>query len=334
MRKYDRIDTVSLEAVAIGHKALKALHKSGNEKEVHSVFDRAIYISNGGAEFIKVIQDKEFISPMSILLGNSDDLTLSSIGAKKGTRVLFTKNSLITEDNAVSINLENARVWSRPKLGDKSPILSLEEVTLNLRIVRDVVYTCPSREGLVPLLENVELRGPMKVFLEPQEQSVSEKARPYIEQLMWGLLSGDLGTISERAGSILGLGPGLTPSCDDFLAGLILSLNFAGKAFFKNGEGPAGFFKKVAGEIFRLSKTKTTVYSRSLLSDARYGEGPEAAVNLIEGILTDNPDKTARYARTLVNMGGTSGADMATGIYYGVRFLVSRVETEALYEIA
>jgi hypothetical protein len=33
-------------------------------------------------------------------------------------------------------------------------------------------------------------------------------------------------------------------------------------------------------------------------------------------------------------MGASTGADMAVGIYYGVRYLVSRLETEALYEIA
>jgi len=332
MRESGGVKTVSLEAESIGHKALKALGNKGNQFEIQSVFDHAVYISCGRNELIKLIRNKDFIGPYSLLIKQQESAPMLALGFEKGERVLYDGGSLVAGD--IRIDLSHARVCKRERLSGKNPVLSADDIAFNLRIFRDVIYTYPGREGLVPLLENVDLRGPMKVFLEPQEDSVAERARPLIEQLMWGLFSGDLAAVVEKAGSILGLGPGLTPSCDDFLAGLLMSLNFAGKAFSKNGSGPVRFFKKAGDEILKLSKIKTTVYSRGLIGDARNGEGPLAAIGLIRSLVSGSPDDTVSSVRTLLGMGATTGADMAAGIYYGVRYLASRLETEALYEIA
>jgi hypothetical protein len=235
---------------------------------------------------------------------------------------------------SVRIGIARARIYKKDKLTSKKPLAGVESAALNLRILRDVIYTHPGREGLVPLLENVELRGPIKLFLEPLGDSVAETARPHIERLMWGLFSGDLGAVTDNAGVILGLGPGLTPSCDDFLAGLFLSLGFAGKSFYGSGDSRARFFKKAGDEILKLAKKKTTVYSVGLIDDARRGEGPRAATALIKSLLTGLPEETAASAKILLSMGATTGADTAVGIYYGVRFLISMREAEALYETA
>jgi glycosyltransferase-like protein len=143
---------------------------------------------------------------------------------------------------------------------------------------------------------------------------------------MWGLFTGDLAAVTEKAGAILGLGPGLTPSCDDFLAGLLMSLGFAGKAF-STDERAARFFKKAGDAIYRLSKQKTTIYSRGLIDDARHGEGPRAAISLIKCLVT-----TRRY--------GHGGEDLIMGatrgrmaVEYCGWYLVSRLET-GRYEIA
>ena len=332
MRKSGGVKRVLLEAESIGHKALKALGKTGNGCEIHSVFDHAVYISGGKNELLKLILNKDFINPRSILIKGHESARIGSLGFEKRERVLFDGKKLTS--GAVVIDISKARVLKKTRLPKNSTPVNTDETAFNLRLLRDVIYTCPGRAGLVPLLENVEQRGPMKVFLEPQGDSVSEKARPHIEQLMWGLYLGDLAAVSEKAGAILGLGPGLTPSCDDFLAGLLMSLNFAGKAFRGKAGDPANFFKKVGDAIFKLSKVKTTIYSRGLIDDARSGEGPLAAIGLIGSLVSAAPDDTIASAKTLIGMGATTGADMAVGIFYGVRFLVSRLETEAFIEIA
>ena len=334
MRESGGVNRISLEAESVGQKALKALGKSGGENEIHSVFDHAVYISSGKNELIKLIRNKDFINPCSILIKQQESAPMTSLGFEAGERVLWDGGSLDVGSGAIRIDLSRARVYKKERLLRKNPRLGADTIAFNLRIMRDVIYTFPGREGLVPLLEDVELKGPMKVFLEPQGESVAEIARPHIEQLMWGLFTGDIRTVTEKAGAILGLGPGLTPSCDDFLAGLLMSLGFAGKSFYGKDEAAARFFKKAGDAIYRLSKRKTTIYSRGLIDDARHGEGPRAAISLIKCLVTGTPEDTAAAAKTLIQMGATTGADMAVGIFYGVRYLVSRLETEALYEIA
>lgn len=333
MRMSQGINTVSLEAESIGEKALKALGKKGGRFEIHSVFDHAVYISCGG-EFIKLIRNNNFLSPRSILIKTEESAPMSALGFEKGARASYDDGALDIGAGSVRIGLSRARVYKKEKLASKRPLVGVQSAALNLRILRDVIYSHPGREGLVPLLESVELRGPMKLYLEPLGGSVAETARPHIERLMWGLFSGDLGAVTDNAGAILGLGPGLTPSCDDFLAGLFLSLGFAGKSFYGNGGGRARFFKKAGDEILKLAKEKTTVYSLGLIDDARSGEGTLAATGLIKSLVTGSPEDTASSAKMLLRMGATTGADTAVGIYYGVRFLISMLEAEALYETA
>ncbi|MGH7890529.1 MAG: DUF2877 domain-containing protein [Thermodesulfobacteriota bacterium] len=319
-----------LKAKAIGYKALKSLSSSKKTARVHSVFDRGFYIQFSRNHLITVIKNSSYIAPSSILIELADNEGFNSIGIKEGMEVKIDKNSMIIGDGALIIKFNKSSVWFPPPLPDRDELISLGKIGLNLRILRDVIYTCPSREGLVPLLENVELYGPTQLFLKPQKPSFPETARPYIETLMWGLFGGDLNTVVSMSSQILGLGPGLTPSCDDFLTGLILSLNVCGKLLAQKKKNELGFYRKVSSEICRAAKVKTTIYSQNFLNAARAGECPKAVVELVLSLLSKHPNEVAVVSKTVINMGETSGADIAIGVYYGVRFLLSRLELSEL----
>lgn len=315
----------SLIAESIGHKALRALSSSKKAK-VQSVFDRAFYIKAGSNSLISVIKNKNYISPTSILIKKLGDKSFKSIGVAEGMRVKFDKRALIFGDDVLVIKFGKATNWALPPFPENS-FISLKGIGMNLRVLRDVIYTCPSREGLVPLLENVELYGPLQFFLRSQKPTFSEIARPHIDMLMRGLFGDDPHTVLSGALSILGLGPGLTPSCDDFLAGLILSLNVGGNALIKDRKKQLNFYRRVSAEISRATKRKTTIYSQNLLDQARRGEGPKAVIELIHSLLAKNAGQVAAAAKTVIEMGETSGADVAIGVYYGIRFLVSQMES-------
>src|SRR3990170_867657 len=276
-------------AESVGYKALKALSGSSRTAKVHSIFDRAFYIQIDRNTLISVIKNKDYISPTSISVKESKDESFKSIGIKEGMKIVIDNHSLLFGDNALTIKLRKSSNWFPPPIPKQDDLTGLTGIGLNLRILRDVIYTSPTREGLVPLLENVE--------------------------------------------SLLGLGPGLTPSCDDFLAGLIISLTIGGKALLKKNKGELGFYQKVSAEICRLAKAKTTIYSQVLLNQARFGEGPKAVVDLVHSLLTKKPPHVAEVSKVVINMGETSGADIAIGIFYGIRLLLSQLESiEDLYQ--
>ena len=143
-----------LIAEAVGHRALKALGSPKKAATVHSIFDHAFYIRAGDNFLINVIKNKNYVSPTSILIRGFEDKTFRSIDIKEGTEIRFRDNSLVFADNALGIKFEKSSTWVSPPLPERD---SFVDLSINLRVLRDVIYTCPSREGLVPLLENVEL---------------------------------------------------------------------------------------------------------------------------------------------------------------------------------
>lgn len=320
-----------IEAELVGYKVLDLLNADNTIKS-HSVFEHAIYMHDGEEGFIRIIKDKDFIGPSSIVISGMENISFKSLDIEANTQVELVNDKITSKEGSFSLHLSNASIWQQPALPEDTKIISVEEVNLNLRILKDIIYTAPSKEGLVPLLESVERLGPLEVFVKKQKPSTSEKARPYIDALMWGIFSGDIQSVKKSTEPILGLGPGLTPSCDDFLAGLLLSLNIAGGSIFRNEPNTIKFFTLVSESIAELAKEKTTIYSQSFISEASAGEGPKSAVDLIHLIISNSPEKVSEISKELISFGSTSGADIAIGIYYGIRFLTSRIELRDLNE--
>ncbi len=328
----EHTDCNQIEAELIGYKVFELLNNKSNTLKSHSVFEHAIYMHDGEDGFIRIIKDKDFVSPTSIVINGMDNISFKSLDIKNDTQVELVEDKITSKQGNFSLHLSNASIWQQPALPKETEIISVEEINLNLRIFKDITYTCPSREGLVPLLENVDKFGPMEVFVKDQKPSMSEKARPYIDALMWGIMSGDIETIKNSAGAILGLGPGLTPSCDDFIAGLILTLNTASTSLCKDELKAVEFFEKMSEDLATLAKEKTTIYSEGFIRESAIGEGPKAALDVIFSIITKSPEEVANISKKLISVGATSGADIAIGIYYGIRFLTSRIELRDLNE--
>ena len=321
-----------LKAELVGYKVPEILKSSDCKLRSGNIYEHAIYIDCGKEGLIKIVKDKEFISSTSIVLKEMEKSSFKLLDIQGEAKLVLKDDKIISEKIGFRLNLGGASLWHSPEFPNISELLSLEEINLNLRILRDLIYTAPSRDGLVPLLENVEKYGPLEVFVKEQKPTISEKARPYIDALMWGVFSGDIDAIKRSVEPILGLGPGLTPSCDDFLAGLILSLNAAGTSFFGNEPETIQFFGDVSKEISDLATEKTTIYSQSFINEAAGGEGSKAVLDLILSIITKDPDQVAELSKRLISLGATSGADMSIGIYYGIRFLTSRIELKDLNE--
>lgn len=323
---------VNFKARAAGYRAGEIL-KRGERAAIEGVFEHAVYLKGAGDTLVKLVTEKDYIGPASIVVSSDAHTDFKSAGIGEGDEITVSGEALRAAGGGFAVDLSEAEAWNAPPAPEER--LGLEEMNLNMRVLRDVIYTHPSREGLVPLLESVELLGPMQVFLKEQKPSVSERARPYIERLMWCLFSGDLNGAAENAGLILGLGPGLTPSCDDFLAGLVFGLK-RGIGLLLNEKDRAlpGFVDKLSEEIIKRARDKTTIYSVSYLTEAARGEAPAPAWELVYAIASKGPDEVAALSRKLVKMGETSGSDTAVGIYYGMRFLISRIEMEELNETA
>jgi len=317
----------ALNVKTIGLNAYSKLKTLEEPVNIEGAFDDSFYIKVAENELLRFIKYEEYVSASSVVINlDNRDRSFKSMDIRKGMDVRVIDDDLLIGNGIKISDIKNSTIWYPPEAPDSESVSEIEVVKLNLRVMRDVIYTSPSREGLVPLLENIELLGSIELFLKPQEDSLVERARPGIERTMWSLFAYDLETIIKSVNTLVGLGPGLTPSCDDFLAGLILGLSVGEEVLELGGLEDKRFYSEIAERIYKEAQGKTTVFSLSMLREACEGVCPQVVINLIYSLLTSGPDKVADDSKILIKMGDTSGADIAIGLFYGIRYLISKLE--------
>ncbi|MBB6548133.1 DUF2877 domain-containing protein [Nonomuraea rubra] len=122
-----------------------------------------------------------------------------------------------------------------------------------------------------------------------------------------------LGAVTA-AEQLVGLGPGLTPSGDDVLAGLLVTLRRLGTAAAcEKAVWLAGW---LAATVTFDARTRTTPISATLLHCAARGEASPEVTGVLRGVAGRQALEPA--LRRLHRLGHTSGADLAQGIAIGV----------------
>ncbi len=123
---------------------------------------------------------------------------------------------------------------------------------------------------------------------------------PAFERLKQALHQPDPSGLIDAASALAGLGPGLTPTGDDVLAGVMLRLHLMGHA-------------ALAAPMYAAAAPRTTRLSRAFLSAARDGLVNVAWMDLLQALAHGPLMALDRAARRVLAFGATSGADMLHG---------------------
>jgi Protein of unknown function (DUF2877) len=118
----------------------------------------------------------------------------------------------------------------------------------------------------------------------------------------------DLAAFAAAAGRVLGLGPGLTPSGDDFLGGILFALNHAPRAAWRVG------LPAVLAGIREQAAQATNPISAALLDDLMAGASYRALHDTLAALQSDADTEIARASQALLRVGASSGADMLAGL--------------------
>ncbi len=121
------------------------------------------------------------------------------------------------------------------------------------------------------------------------------------------LRAGDHGAAATAARRLIGLGPGLTPSGDDALAGIECALHAAGHPM-------AGFLEPALADV----ESRTTRVSVALLRHATRGAAAQWIHQLLDGLLGPDPHARSRAIQAAVGHGATSGSDLLAGVLTGL----------------
>ena len=141
--------------------------------------------------------------------------------------------------------------------------------------------------------------------------------KPDLEELESALAGGDAARATGAAGRIAGLGPGLTPSGDDLLAGALATHAWAEAAGILEAREPLRL------AITEEAAARTTRLASQLIRAAAAGEVAAPPARILASVFarvgTFPPDLAP-----LLAVGATSGADMLAGIRLAGRALRSR----------
>jgi len=121
------------------------------------------------------------------------------------------------------------------------------------------------------------------------------------------LLHGDL-LVGIRG--LKGCGLGLTPSGDDFIAGLLLALS----CMERTGGPPV---RNLAGRIFQEARSESFLANAFLALAAR-GRVFARTKALLRALAEGSADEVSATAESAMQVGATSGADLVVGLFLGL----------------
>ena len=206
----------------------------------------------------------------------------ATLGIRPGMPVVAGEHGLLIGE-ALAIDVTSATCWS--------PVL---------RRVPVAAPGLPVRASAVRAAMALDDRA---FGMDRPTSSFRAVAAPLISDLA-AALGEDSAATAAIGARLIGLGPGLTPSGDDLLVGLVAAL-------FALGDTRAAL---LAGTWATFAATRTTPVAASFHRHAAAGDFAERLHDLLAAVLAGPPDGIARSVQRAVAWGATSGADTVLGV--------------------
>jgi hypothetical protein len=197
---------------------------------------------------------------------------------KPGLTVNLASNTLQFDNLGIEVDLAGAVLWSPPARADASPV---------------------SLAGRRDRLESV-----FKKVLAERGDTISDA---FLSDFTTAP-GKDIHITNAAIENSLGLGPGLTPACDDLALGYLLAINRWGDLLCPDLD-----LAEINRTLRQAAYRKTCTLSANLIECATLAQADERLVLALDGILTGAPDPAACVAH-LLSWGHTSGAHALAGM--------------------
>ncbi|KZE52192.1 hypothetical protein AV540_09955 [Brevibacillus parabrevis] len=272
----------------------KKLASSSFHGFVHSVFERTINL--------KCLDDNELYTIVCNKLDNGPNTLVIDLPSLSGMEVaegdpVYGKGDELIVGSGVFICIRQATRWEA----------HLPSFPCNIDVLR---------ENVAFMKQYVDAKGKtggMKMSSRPAslfERETSRMLNERAEALSIELAKGNSESASEQAVRLVGLGPGLTPSGDDYLVGLCIVYKMQNIPCYLS----CHFFEKVV----ELSRGLTNEISSITLKKAANGKVRESLVDLLRCLTQGSREELLPALEKVVGIGSSSGTDMALGLICGL----------------
>ena len=279
------------EAGPVAWRALR-LQQSG---AVHSVFSRSAYFELG--EALVCIGPRGLGNgPLNLLCEPWPDGPALAARIAPGDAIAADGWSIRV--GAFAISLAGLSAWRPPPAA-----MAWEADALRRGLGIATAVTCDHlpADGLAPLLRP----DPREIGSLPPVARAAHAPAQYLASLVEAATSGRTPRIdADRIASLLGLGPGLTPSGDDYLGGALVALARLDLTSLRDA---------IWGAIRPRAPALTNAVSYAHLAAAAEGFGSAALHALIDAMLAADAPAISAGVRAVAAIGHTSGWDAYAG---------------------
>jgi hypothetical protein len=244
------------------------------------------------------------LAPNALTLEEGQRFALEDEGFRVGQTVALGARTPVDHDVDWRVTFGAAATWEpRPRVHR----IGSSDLADRLRTARAMVIGEGAGEGLLPLLWVV---GHDTHGVGP---GLARTAGPAAGRLLEAALRGEAAALARAARGLAGLGPGLTPSGDDLLAGFVAAWTLVGEAL---GQGHAAC-ERVTAAIVAGATRAASPLGRAWLGHARRGELLEPMTRFVAALFAPELRDLAPAVRDALAVGSSSGTDWMVGFLLG-----------------
>ena len=301
----------------VGSKAKDLLALPEFEGKVLAVLSDTIYLSARDGEVF-------WICPERFPLHRRCILVLLSPKVVSGEKC-FWQFPHLTFSGGSFIDLSTAREWN-PSGSEARGSVSLTGLWACFRRLLGVLDLLEVHEGMGRAISLSRALAEGSTLPAFPPTSIMGRVQDLARDLAHACLDQDLRFVTRIGIEMIGLGPGLTPSGDDFLGGLFFAARSLHQAY------PEDFFwdEDAVFDLLGWAKTRTHPISYTVFSDLALGHGPEPLHDLLGGLLEGRGFNPILEAALRVSaIGHSSGWDMLAGAVTGMLMVKKSIEHKA-----
>jgi hypothetical protein len=295
------------QATRMGEEAKRLSASPLFSGKVLAVFSNSIYLLGRAGEMLWVACEDlpmhrrcitAFFEPHSLCVGQS----------------FLAHGSCLHIGEAIAIDLNQVKEWKPLTIG---PEQAGALAGVNDWVCR-LFTTLPRPNRNVGLGQTIPMISAMAEGGNPETillDSLSTRAIDPVLTIARACLNEDIVEIAKIGRELIGLGPGLTPSGDDFLGGMFFTAHSLKMAY------PEEFCweEEPIGGLIKWSRSRTNPISHAVLSDLCIGHGPEPLHDIVSSLLMGRDwRKVMLSINRLLRIGHTSGWDILAGLLTGM----------------
>lgn len=190
------------------------------------------------------------------------------------------------------------------------------------KLMHQIKYSVPDEKLLTELEQWIYQNGNASslyngYFNQPEDSALGRYFKDEMKKLKEAAATAAREELLHQMMEMCGAGIGLTPSADDFIAGVLL-------IFYAYEPLNEKMYQKSVASV----QKKTVSISGYMLANAAKGRGRSSELKLLEAISAKDKSGIEKYLEEVKDFGSTSGTDTLIGMVFGLRYIRESEERE------